>query len=89
MIRDSRGTFLGRVDFFWEREGVIGEFDGLAKYGADGIAAATAVHREKLREDAVRDAGYEVVRWTWKDLFDFAVVTARFDRARARARSRG
>jgi len=85
VLHDGTGVFLGRVDFFWREFGVVGEFDGMGKYGVDGGQAAVAVHREKLREDAIRDAGYEVVRWTWRDLFDFAAVKARFDRACARA----
>jgi hypothetical protein len=85
VLRDGTGAFLGRVDFFWTGSGVVGEFDGLGKYGVDGSQAAVAVHREKLREDAIRDAGYEVVRWTWRDLFDFAVVKERFERACARS----
>lgn len=86
VLHGSTGKFLGRVDFFWAGCGVVGEFDGMGKYGADSGEAAAAVHREKLREDAIRDAGYEVVRWTWRDLFDFAAVKTRFDRACARAR---
>ena len=85
VLHDGTGVFLGRVDFFWREFGVVGEFDGMGKYGVDGGQAAVAVHREKLREDAIRDAGYEVVRWTWRDLFDFAAVKARFERACARA----
>jgi hypothetical protein len=56
VLHDGTGTFLGRVDFFWREFGVVGEFDGLGKYGVDGGQAAVAVHREKLREDAIRDA---------------------------------
>nr|WP_271213127.1 hypothetical protein [Rhodococcus wratislaviensis]GLK40082.1 CTP synthase [Rhodococcus wratislaviensis] len=88
VLHDGTGAFLGRADFFWTECGVVGEFDGMGKYGVDGGQAAVAVHREKLREDAIRDAGYEVVRWTWRDLFDFAAVKARFDRACARAKHR-
>lgn len=68
-IRDRNG-FVGRVDFWWEEFGVIGEFDGRAKYGLDDepSAAADRLWREKLREDALRAAtGGTVVRWTWVD----------------------
>ncbi|WP_236603400.1 type IV toxin-antitoxin system AbiEi family antitoxin domain-containing protein [Rhodococcus sp. WAY2] len=67
VLHDSSGAFLGRVDFFWEADGVVGEFDGLGKYGVDSGQAAVAVHREKLREDAIRDAGFEV-KDTCKDI---------------------
>nr|AMY20909.1 hypothetical protein A3Q40_03550 [Rhodococcus sp. PBTS 1]NIL79796.1 hypothetical protein [Rhodococcus kroppenstedtii] len=55
-----------RVDFLWD--GVVGEFDGLTKYAGD--QGSDAVVREKLREDALRAAGYVVIRWTWADLAD-------------------
>jgi hypothetical protein len=32
---------------------------------------------EKLREDALRDQGLHVVRWTWADLADFTPVATR------------
>ena len=82
-IRTPSGLFVGRADFYWEDEGVVGEFDGMGKYDDGGIEA---VRREKRREDALRDLGFEVVRWTWPELFRFDVVRARFDRAVARAR---
>lgn len=82
-IRTPGGLFVGRADCYWEDEGVVGEFDGMGKYDDGGIEA---VRREKRREDALRDLGFEVVRWTWPELFRFDVVRARFDRAVARAR---
>jgi hypothetical protein len=39
------------------------------------------VFREKLREDAVRDAGWSVVRWVWTDLDNPADAIARLQRA--------
>ncbi|MCK8669501.1 hypothetical protein M1M07_00025 [Rhodococcus sp. HM1] len=81
------GTFVARVDFFWEELGIVGEFDGMGKYGAgDPESTAESVHREKLREDAIRGLGFEVVRWTWAELFRFDVVADRFARAAERAR---
>ncbi|MGB3372792.1 MAG: hypothetical protein WBA81_19395 [Rhodococcus sp. (in: high G+C Gram-positive bacteria)] len=70
-----------RVDFFWPQFRIIGEFDGMAKYGG----RAETLAREKEREDALRDEGYEVFRWTWKDLWSFHDVYMRFERAKARA----
>ncbi len=59
-----------RSDFDWEAL-LVGEFDGLHKYGVlarPGETAADAVVREKLREDRLRAAGVVVVRWTWSTL---------------------
>ncbi|WP_138999330.1 type IV toxin-antitoxin system AbiEi family antitoxin domain-containing protein [Rhodococcus zopfii] len=82
IIRTPRGVFVARVDYFWERWGIVGEFDGMAKYeGVDDVRA------EKRREDALRDLGFEVVRWTWPELFRFETVVARFERALRRIRS--
>ena len=39
---------------------------------------------EKRREDAVRDEGWEVVRWTWPDLASPERLANRVRRARAR-----
>src|SRR5690606_25157426 len=81
------GVFVARVDFFWEELGIVGEFDGMGKYGAgDPRSTADSVRREKLREDAIRNLGFEVVRWTWPELFRFDVVADRFARAVERAR---
>lgn len=59
-----------RVDFLWREARVVGEFDGRIKYGRGlaGSAPHEVVYREKLREDALRRAGWIVVRWTWEDL---------------------
>ncbi|MCK0090416.1 hypothetical protein HCA61_05015 [Rhodococcus sp. HNM0563] len=51
-------------------------------------ATADTIHREKLREDAIRALGYEVVRWTWGELFEFDAVRARLIDAASRARRR-
>lgn len=83
------GILLGRADFCLPNEGVLGEFDGRLKYGRllrEGQSAGDAVHAEKRREDALRDAGWEVVRWTWADLYEPERLRRRFDRAIARGR---
>ncbi|KAA8879824.1 hypothetical protein F3087_43145 [Nocardia colli] len=70
-VRSATGEFLGRVDFYDESAGVVGEFDGQVKYGRllkRGQAPGDAVFKEKLREDAIRDTGLRMVRWTWHDL---------------------
>ena len=53
-----------RVDFLWRERRVIGEADGWAKY-----ADITDLREEKRREDALRAAGFTVVRWTSDELW--------------------
>ncbi|HEX6444588.1 MAG TPA: type IV toxin-antitoxin system AbiEi family antitoxin domain-containing protein [Streptosporangiales bacterium] len=84
---DARGELIGRVDFLFAAERTIVEFDGLIKYGRDGNAS-NAVVREKLREDALRELGYEIVRIVWADLAHPARTAARVRAASARARAR-
>lgn len=62
------GFWVARGDFGWRRERVIGEFDGKIKYIGPPEEVADSVMREKAREQAIRDAGWWVVRWSWKDL---------------------
>jgi very-short-patch-repair endonuclease len=52
-----------RADFYWRERRVIGEADGLVEYGSiDDVRA------EKRREDALRQAGFALVRWTSEEL---------------------
>jgi hypothetical protein len=91
VCRDAGGSSLGRADFGWEDERVVGEFDGRVKYGRllrPGQDPGDVVFEEKRREDAFRDAGWGVVRWTWTDLVPGTVVGDRVGRALARARRR-
>jgi len=84
------GVLLGRGDFGWEEQQVVGEFDGRVKYGRclrPGQDPGDAVFEEKQREDAFRAEGWGVVRWTWGDLEVPAVVGARVRRALSRRRS--
>jgi hypothetical protein len=75
------------ADFGWPDQRTIGEFDGKVKYGRllkPGQDPGDAVYREKLREDEIRALDWEVVRWRWVDLGDFAPTAARIrDRFRA------
>jgi hypothetical protein len=79
-VRSATGLLIARVDFWWAARATAGEFDGAVKYGRllrPGQDAGDAVFAEKLREDAVRAEGLRVVRWTWRELDDFAAVVAR------------
>ncbi|QGF23637.1 type IV toxin-antitoxin system AbiEi family antitoxin domain-containing protein [Raineyella fluvialis] len=60
-----------RTDFAWERQKVVGEFDGKMKYeryARRGETPGDVVFREKRREEVIRAAGWTVVRWIWRDL---------------------
>lgn len=86
---DEFGFFVARTDFAYEEEGVIGEFDGLVKYmnSDDGTRTPSdVVIDEKAREDRLREHGWVVVRWTWKDL-EGSGLTKRLHKGFATARS--
>lgn len=83
------GRLLGIVDFLWPALGTAAEFDGRLKYGADNYHGEDRLWREKLREDALREAGLEVVRITWDEVTQrpwqvAARVRAAFSRAASR-----
>ncbi len=70
-VADDAGT-IGRVDFWWPEQGVVGEFDGRVKYGRanpSGRPPEDVLWHEKLREDRLRALGLGVVRWTTADLY--------------------
>jgi hypothetical protein len=76
------GGIVARVDFFWRGFSTIAEADGLLKY--DGRDKAIA---ELKRDRLLREAGFEVVHFIWKELFSdpervAARIRAAFDRAR-------
>ena len=73
LVLDAGGELLGRVDGLWEDCAVVAEVDGRGKYldgvlGPTGEHAAQAVIAEKVREDAIRDVGLEMVRWDLAEL---------------------
>lgn len=54
---------VGRVDFLWRRYRTVAEVDGRMKY-ANSMRAVRQLERDRQ----LRDAGYEVVHFTWKDI---------------------
>lgn len=80
LIADELGVVVARVDFLLAEHRVVIEFDGQLKY-----VAATDVWQEKKREDRIRELGYEVVRVTWGELGQPAVIRAKVQRAISRA----
>jgi Transcriptional regulator, AbiEi antitoxin len=88
-VRRRDGGLVGRCDFGWEELGTLGEFDGRVKYGANtpsGRSPADVVFVEKVREDEMRDLGWQMARWTWADLSTPSPVGDRLRRAFARGR---
>jgi hypothetical protein len=91
-IFDERGRFVARVDFLWKEQRTIGEFDGKIKYGRllkPGQSIADVLFDEKRREDALRDLGWQIVRWLWADLYRPGVIRDRVLRAFARSVASG
>jgi very-short-patch-repair endonuclease len=56
--------FAFRVDFLWRGQKVIAEADGLVKYNDRKDLLA-----ERERDHLLREAGYKVVHFTWRELF--------------------
>jgi hypothetical protein len=80
----AAGEFIGRVDFFWKQFHTVAEVDGAAKYQDKSRASY-----EFRRDARLRDAGLEVVHFTWKDITsDADAVVSSIRRAFERARSR-
>ncbi|WP_173077104.1 DUF559 domain-containing protein [Phytohabitans rumicis] len=52
------------ADFLWSAYRVVGEADGLGKYVTPEV-----LRNEKLRQERFAQMGYEVVRWTWREVF--------------------
>jgi hypothetical protein len=73
-----------RSDFGWPELRTLGEFDGRLKYTDPAVLWA-----EKLREDYLRDLGWELVRWTWQQITTAPqMVAQRLFRAFARSARR-
>ena len=71
--------FRYSVDFCWPRQRVIAEADGEIKYSDPRRAI-----RQLERDQQLRDLGYTVIHFTWRELFqDPAAVIARIRKALA------
>ena len=76
-IATADGEVIGRVDFYWEQHKTIAEVDGALKYEQDPSRATAQLRRDKR----LREAGYEVVHFTW------AEITGRPDEVAASVRA--
>jgi hypothetical protein len=86
-LRRADGSEVARCDFGWREHRTIAEFDGRIKYGRllrPGQDPGDAVFEEKLREDDIRDHGWKVGRWIWRELDTPLVIGDRLRRAFAR-----
>lgn len=86
-VRTASGFVVGRGDFGWEDDHVIGEFDGALKYDGTHGRPEDVIMAEKRREQAFRDEGWWLVRWGWGELARPAVLAARIRTALAQGRS--
>lgn len=62
VVFDPSGAFVGRADFCWERQRTPGELDAKITYGRllrTGETISDLIFAEKVREDALRDHGWQ------------------------------
>jgi len=80
-VRDEHGRLIGITDFAWPEHGVLGEFDGMQKYGRllkEGQLPGDVVEAEKVREDALRGAtNWLMVRLIWSEIFKPGMTAAK------------
>lgn len=81
------GEFLGRVDTLWRALGVVGEADGMAKFGATESEREVSFKVMYARARRMEDAGLVVARWDWDDAWKNGglVLVNRLTNAFARA----
>lgn len=90
VVIEGPGGARDRVDFYFDEQCTVGEFDGRSKLGRlapEGVPPEDVVWREKLREDRLRER-FEVVRPTWADLYRDDDVARRYRAAFKRGRRR-
>ena len=84
-VEDARGRFVARVDWWWPDLGVVGEADGREEYRRAGLRtpddAERRLREEEEREDRLRDAGLEVVRYGTRDAVQLDDLVRRWRRA--------
>lgn len=86
-LTNADGEFVARVDLMLEELGVVVEVDGQGKYvDAAGHGSMSVVMREKLRESAITDLGYAVLRVDHAMLVRPEQLRSRLLQAAARSR---
>ncbi len=66
-LSDAAGNSLGAAAFGYREQRVLGEFDGPEGPSPQLLA----------RDEVLRDAGWQVLRWTWTDLYSPAALVVR------------
>ncbi|HWI44020.1 MAG TPA: type IV toxin-antitoxin system AbiEi family antitoxin domain-containing protein [Nocardioides sp.] len=88
-VRDHNGHLIGVTDWWWEKYGMYGEFDGAVKYGRllkPGEDPGEVVFKEKQREDRLREArDARMLRLVWADYSSPKSILTRFNRLAGRA----
>jgi hypothetical protein len=59
----GNGAVIGRADYLWRRYSTIAEADGAIKYADPGRAIA-----QLERDTRLREAGFEVIHFTWREI---------------------
>ncbi|MBO1267021.1 hypothetical protein [Arthrobacter cavernae] len=90
---DRRGL-IGYTHYYWPEHGLVGEFDGWAKYSRgkylQGRLPEDVLRAEKIREDRLRATGLRVVRWMWQEARNAAALCTKLREAGLRpTRSHG
>jgi hypothetical protein len=86
-IRTRNGVVVAHSDFGWPQYRTVGEFDGFEKYSRSlrpGESVGDRIHAEKIREDLIRELGWNVVRWTWSELDEPEALAQRIRRGLVR-----
>jgi hypothetical protein len=83
-IAAATDEVIGRVDFYWPRYKTIAEVDGAMKYDDDPSRARAQLRRDKR----LREAGYQVVHFTWHEIMTQPAEVAASIRAAFRAGER-
>lgn len=65
VVRDAKGTWIGRVDFAWPDEMLVVEIDGFA-FRSD----RTSYRADRRRGNALVLAGWRVLRFSWEDVIE-------------------
>jgi len=63
-IADKNGTIIARADFCWPDYGTLAEGDGMLKYRTEDDIA-----RHLRRDSQLQAEGWDVVHFTWSELF--------------------
>ncbi len=77
LLGSSGRSYVG--DFVWRERGLVGEADGIGKYGTTGAEIRAALRSERDRQADLEAAGWRFVRWATGD--PGAHVVARIGRA--------